>query len=66
MVRALGDCEHKYIHLETIRQTGSRPSWGISSGQQWKRVDRFFCEKCLDETERIKTAEGWEDCPVWW
>ncbi|MEJ8546620.1 hypothetical protein [Brevibacillus borstelensis] len=60
------ECEHRFIHLDTTRQAGSRPSWGISPGQQWKKTARFFCEKCLEEKEITKTAEGWEEKPDWW
>jgi len=59
-------CEHKFVHMETIKQCGERPSWGFSSGKQWKRTDRFFCEKCLTIQEKVQTAEGWEEKPDWW
>lgn len=59
-------CNHKYIYMETVKQKGSRPSWGISSGTQWKRTDRFYCEKCLEYKEKILTAEGWEEKPDWY
>lgn len=62
----MSSCNHKFVHLETVRQEGSRPSFGISSGQQWKRIDRFFCEKCLEEKKKVRTAEGWEEQPDWW
>lgn len=55
-------CEHKFVHLETVKL---RPSRGPLS-RQWKRIDRFFCEKCLEEREKVKTAEHWEEQPDWW
>lgn len=59
-------CSHKYVHLETIKQKGERASIGLNYGKQWIRIDRFFCEKCLNIKEIKKTAENWENRPDWW
>lgn len=39
-------CQHKWVHLrkEDPKEVGYR---------RWKNVDRFYCEKCLDQ----KTVE---------
>ena len=58
-------CEHEYKHMETVKVVGQRPSIGIDYGRQWKRVDRFYCSKCLETKEKIQTAEGWEERPKW-
>jgi len=59
-------CDHKFVYMESVRQKGERPSMGVSSGNQWKRIDRFFCEKCLEFKDKVQTAEGWEHQPEWW
>lgn len=40
-------CEHKWVHLrdEGTTEVGYR---------NWKKVDLFFCEKCLDQ-KRIES-----------
>lgn len=61
----MNECDHKWAFMETVKQRGERASFGISAQKQWKRVDRFYCEKCLEIKEIIKTAPGWEDKPEW-
>lgn len=45
-----GKCDHKFVHLrnESYYRSASRYSW------QYVSVDYFFCEKCLEETEKKK------------
>lgn len=38
------ECKHKFIHLRTY---GKEISW-----HNWKKIDVFFCEKCLKYEER--------------
>ena len=57
-------CNHKYVFMETVRQKGQRPS-GYSNTIDWKRIDRFYWEKCLEIKERIQTSPGYEDKPDW-
>lgn len=59
-------CEHKWVFMETVKHRGERGSWGMSSCKEWKRIDRFYCEKCLEIKEIVKTAPGWEDKPEWY
>lgn len=54
-------CKHKFVFMETIRQHGTTAYYSIS----WKRVDRFYCEKCLEIKELIKTAPGYYNKPEW-
>lgn len=65
MIPSKQSCEHKYVYFDTSRQHGERACCGISSAKDWKRIDRFYCEKCLDIKEIVKTAEGYEDKPEW-
>ncbi|KZL88689.1 hypothetical protein [Clostridium magnum] len=58
-------CEHKFIHMETSRQHGEDAWIGVRPGKEWKRIDRFFCEKCLEFKEITKTAMCYEDKPEW-
>jgi hypothetical protein len=62
----MSQCEHQYVYFETVKQQGSRASFGMSPAKQWKRIDRFYCEKCLDYKDKIVTAEGWEEKPDWY
>lgn len=59
-------CDHKFVYMETVKQRGQRPSFGLSSTVDWKRIDRFYCEKCLEIKELVKTEYGWKDKPDWW
>lgn len=54
------ECNHKYVHLETAK-------WIDSSGTYnngFFRIDRFFCEKCLDRKE-VKKSEWCRETPEW-
>ena len=44
-------CEHKYIHYDTNKQKQSRIGY---PQDYYKRVDLFYCEKCLDYTEKVR------------
>jgi len=57
-------CEHKWVFMETARQHGKSSCYD-SPAVNWRRTDRFYCEKCLEIKEIIKTAPGWEDKPEW-
>jgi hypothetical protein len=54
-------CDHKYVHYDTTKQKDDR-HFGVTT---WKRVDFFFCEKCLDEQRKEKTDNTWER-PDWY
>ncbi len=56
----MGKCEHKYVYMETVRQCAS-----ITLKKEWKRIDRFYCEKCLEIKDIIKTAPLREKKPEW-
>jgi hypothetical protein len=58
-------CEHKWVFMETVKQRGERASFGISPQKEWKRTDRFYCEKCLEIKEIVKTEYGYMDKPDW-
>lgn len=45
------NCEHKFVHLDT-KKTRQSNGWT----DYFKRVDTYFCEKCLEEKEKIKEA----------
>ncbi len=61
----MNECEHKWVFMETVKQRGERASFGISPQKEWKRIDRFYCEKCLEIKELTKTAPGYQDKPEW-
>jgi hypothetical protein len=58
-------CEHKWVFMETVKQHGERASFGMCAQKDWKRIDRFYCEKCLEIKELIKTAPGYYGKPEW-
>jgi hypothetical protein len=53
-------CDHSFVFLDTSKTT----SYG-GYNTNYKRIDRFFCSRCLKERSIIK-----EDCvreaPDWW
>jgi hypothetical protein len=53
-------CEHKYVYMETVKSDKH-------DGRliHYKKVDRYFCEKCLDQKDKIK--EDWSrERPEWY
>lgn len=54
------ECQHVYSHLETIKKTNSDGGYNI----EYKRIDRFFCQKCLKERETVKSTYS-RDKPDW-
>lgn len=53
-------CQHVWRHLETVRWT----DFG-NYNSHFHRVDRYFCEKCL-ETHEKKQDEFSRDTPEWY
>ena len=54
-------CEHKYVFLETRK-------WMASDGgyhTHFIRIDRFFCERCLEKRD-IKQDEYSRETPEWY
>lgn len=55
-------CEHKWVHFETSYIY--KDNYPASS--QFKRIDRFFCEKCCEEKVVEKSCYTYEDRrPEW-
>lgn len=54
-------CEHRWIFMETVRQ----PGYSGYGSRDWKRIDRFYCEKCLEFKERIQKEQGYKSKPDW-
>lgn len=54
-------CDHVFVHLETIKKTDTTGTYQIG----WKRTDRFFCQKCLEQRETYK-SEWSRDKPEWY
>lgn len=54
-------CEHKFIYMETNKSH----HYDGPFNTHWIRIDRFFCEKCLEY--RDKKQEDWSrDKPEWY
>ncbi|QDV86948.1 beta-glucosidase [Planctomycetes bacterium TBK1r] len=53
-------CEHRFVHLDTKK----KDCYGGGYQTHFVRVDRFFCEKCLEE-KVIKKDEYSRDTPEW-
>jgi len=54
-------CDHKFVHLDTNTWTDTSGAYQIG----WFRIDRFFCEKCLEE-KSVKKEEWARDKPEWY
>jgi hypothetical protein len=55
-------CNHKWIHLDTNKTIEDHyPSWC----KTYKKIDRFYCENCLETKEIIK-KECTMDKPDWY
>lgn len=55
------DCEHKFVHLDTMFNYVYNPG-GMTS---YSRVDRYFCEKCLKQ-EEVHKEDYASKAPSWW
>jgi hypothetical protein len=53
-------CEHKWVHMDTKKRSHSE-SYII----YYKRIDYFFCEKCL-ETKEIVRDDYSREMPDWY
>jgi len=54
--------QHKWIYMET---TYARPRESGNRVYCYKRVDRFFCETCLEQNE-VKREEHLDSRPDWY
>lgn len=54
-------CDHKYIHLDTKKHKDDR----VFGAPEWNRIDKFYCEKCLNEERKHKYECGWSK-PEWY
>ena len=61
----MNECEHKWVFMETVKQRwrGRVINPSISPQKKWKRIDRFYCEKCLEIKARTceKETPGYEE-----
>jgi hypothetical protein len=55
-------CNHKWVHLDTYTHIKTYPH-GYSC--LYTKVDRFYCEHCL-QTREIKKEECCLDKPEWY
>jgi len=52
----MGECEHKWVHLETIKSSLTRVCEATCRREKiWQKTDRFYCEKCLETTEKRRS-----------
>lgn len=54
------NCDHKFVHLETIRKDRYD-----NYCTHFLRIDRFYCEKCLQEKE-VKKEDWCRETPEWY
>ena len=54
------NCDHKFVHLETIRKDKYDRDC-----TDYLRIDRFYCEKCLEQKE-IRKEELRRERPEWY
>lgn len=55
------ECDHEYQHLETIRTCDNEGGYSL----EYKRIDRFFCRRCLDQREIVK-RDWCREKPEWY
>jgi len=55
-------CSHKWVHRETIRKKKPNGRYNFI----FTKIDYYFCEKCLDEKEKCKSADCMEESPPEW
>ena len=53
-------CDHKWQHQETKKRT----RYGRYNSE-WIRVDRYYCQNCL-EIKELKKSEYSRQCPDWY
>jgi hypothetical protein len=54
-------CTHKFVHFDTTYKTSKE---GYHS-YYWKRIDRFYCERCLELKDVVREQIS-EYSPDWW
>ena len=54
------DCDHKYVHLETVKRTESG-AYQI----RWIRIERYYCERCLESCD-VKKEHWSRERPEWY
>lgn len=55
-------CNHEWQHFETRYLLIDN----YPASNQFKRIDRFFCKKCCETKEIVKSCMDWEDRnPEW-
>lgn len=55
------ECQHKFIYLESKKHKDDR----LFGAPEWRKIDYYFCEKCLKEESKYKYECGWEK-PDWY
>lgn len=54
------ECEHKWIHMNSAYKYDSA---GYMT--RFKKIDTFFCEKCLEQRNTVKEDTS-RDTPDWY
>lgn len=53
------ECEHQWVFIES-KYSSDPGAYQIC----WKRLDRFYCQKCLEQKE-VKKQEWDREKPEW-
>jgi hypothetical protein len=53
-------CEHDWVHMDTIKRNMS-----AGYNNEWKRIDLFYCKKCLEQRQSEKHSYQREK-PDWY
>lgn len=59
-------CDHDFVHLESIK-TETPVSYSYVT--EFKKVDRFYCRKCLEQRDIVHQQEinrSYKRFPDWW
>lgn len=57
-------CEHKWVFQDSAYSFEYRR--GSSGQDHYKRIDTYFCEKCLETKEIVAKDEYSRGRPYWW
>lgn len=57
-------CEHKWVFQNSVYsfEYGRSPS----DQDHYKRIDNYYCEKCLEFKEVVAKDEWSRERPYWW
>jgi len=61
----INECDHEFVYMESIK---TEKPVSYSYCIELKKVDRFFCKKCLQQRDIVhqKDFNRGNEYPDWW